>query len=88
MNVSAGATFEAVATGFDAGLVGAIGVRINNAGGTITARTTSGIAEYPSGSGIYYVSLTAPSTPGQYTILWDNGSVTPGNVAVEDMFVE
>lgn len=81
-------TFEATASGFATGLTGTIGVRIlDNAGATTTARVTAGIAEYPASSGVYYVSLTAPSTAGQYTLLWDNGSTTPGNIATEDLVV-
>lgn len=88
MTITASATFEAVCDGFPSGLAGTIAVRvIDNAGGTTTNRTTSDISEYPSGSGVYYKSMTAPSTPGQYTILWDNGSTTPGNIALEDLFV-
>lgn len=86
MNVAPGATFEAVA---DFGVTGLTpGVRIlDNAGATTTARTTSGISEYPAGSGIYSKSLTAPSTAGQYTIAWDNGTQTAGNFATEDLIV-
>lgn len=88
MNVSPSSTFEAVASGFASGLTGTIGVRIlDNAGATTTARVTAGIAEYPASSGVYYVTLTAPSTAGQYTILWDNGTATPGNIATEDLVV-
>lgn len=88
MNVAPAATFEATCEGFASGLTGTIGVRIlDNAGATTTARVTAGIAEYPASSGVYYVSLTAPSTAGQYTILWDNGSTTPGNIATEDLVV-
>lgn len=88
MNVAPSSTFEATASGFATGLTGTIGVRIlDNAGATTTARVTAGIAEYPASSGVYYVSLTAPSTAGQYTLLWDNGSTTPGNIATEDLVV-
>ncbi len=82
-----GASFEAVAE-FATGLTGTIGVRIvDNAGATTVARATAGIHEYPAASGVYYVSLTAPSTAGQYSVLWDNGATTPGNVATEDLIV-
>lgn len=88
MNAAPSSTFEATTSGFASGLTGTIGVRIlDNAGVTTTARVTAGIAEYPASSGVYYVSLTAPSTAGQYTILWDNGSTTPGNIAIEDLVV-
>lgn len=86
MNVAPSTAFEAVA---DLGVTGLTpGVRIlDNAGATTTARVTAGISEYPSGSGIYYVSLTAPATAGQYTIAWDNGTQTAGNFATEDLLV-
>jgi hypothetical protein len=76
-------TFEAVAQ-FDTGLTGTLGVRItDNAGATVTARATTGIAEYPAGSGIYEVTLTAPDTRGQYTLVWDDGI----NYAVDELVV-
>lgn len=86
--VAPSATFEAVCTGFDTGLVGTIGVRIlDGAGGTTTARVTAGIVEYPAGSGIYQKTLTAPSTAGQFTVMWDTGSVTPATVFTESLTV-
>ncbi len=60
---------------------------IDNAGATTTARATASIAEYPAGSGVYAKTLVAPLVAGQYTILWDNGATTPGNVAAEDLLV-
>lgn len=81
-------SFETVAAGFATGLTGTIGVQvIDNAGATSIARATAGITEYPAGSGIYQATLTSPAAAGQYTIVWDNGSVTPGNVATEDLVV-
>lgn len=82
-----GASFETSATGFPTGLVGTIGVRINDgAGATTTARVTAGITEFPSGSGIYVKTLTAPSVAGQYQVVWDDGG-TPAEWAVEDLVV-
>lgn len=83
------ASFEAVASGFPTGLAGTIGVRIlDNVGGTTTARTTAGITELIAGSGIYAVTLTAPATAAQYSIVWDDGSITaPSDVATEDLTV-
>jgi hypothetical protein len=67
-----GASFEATLTGAPTGLAGTLGVRIlDNAGGTTTARATAGIAEFPAGSGFYTVTLTAPTTAGQYSVFWD-----------------
>lgn len=75
-------TFDATAE-FDTGLAGTLGVRIDQGGSTITARTTSGIIEYPAGSGIYIATLTAPSTGGTYQLVWDDGT----NYANDDLIV-
>ena len=80
MNVAPGATYEAV---IDWGATGqTLGLRvIDNAGATTVARLTTNITEYPAGSGIYArTGNTAPSTAGQYTLVWDDGSATPGHV--------
>jgi hypothetical protein len=83
ITVAPSTAFEAVAQ-FDTGLTGTLGVRlIDNAGATTIARATAGIAEYPAGSGIYEVTLTAPGTAGQYSIVWDDGT----NYAPEDLLV-
>jgi hypothetical protein len=67
-----GASFEAAVSGFPTGGVGSVGVRIGNGvGGTVTARTTAGVVEFPAGSGIYLATLTAPATAGQYVVVWD-----------------
>ncbi len=88
MIVSPSATLEATCSGFDSGLTGTIGVRIiDNAGATTTARATAGITEYPAGSGFYQVTMTAPSTTGDYTLMWDTGTVTPETTAYEDLTV-
>jgi hypothetical protein len=76
-------TFEAVAQ-FDTGLTGTLAVRIiDNEGNTTTPRTTTGIAEYPAGSGVYEVTLTAPADRGQYSLVWDDGT----NYAVDELVV-
>lgn len=83
-----GAGFHARADGFDTGLAGTIGVRIIDSTGTdVSARTTVGIIESPAGSGSYLAGLTAPATSGDYTIFWDNGSVSPSTTAGEQLFV-
>lgn len=80
-------SFEATASGFASGLVGTIGVRLTDgAGGTTIARTTSGIGEFPAGSGIYYAAITAPSVQGQYQIVWDSGGASP-QFAVDELTV-
>lgn len=64
------ATFDAYLQGAPTGLVGTVGVKITNASGSvITARTTSGIAEYVTGS--YHKTLTAPASNGNYLVIWD-----------------
>jgi hypothetical protein len=77
VNVAPGATFESVAQ-FATGLA-TVGVRIrDNQGADFLSRTTSGVVEDIAGSGIYRKSnLVAPSTRGQYTIVWDNGAGSP-----------
>lgn len=85
ISVAAGATFEATAENAPTGLVGVIGVAIEDGqGDVVTARTTAGIVESPDDSGIYTATLTAPETMGQYLIVWDDGSST---YATEDLFV-
>jgi hypothetical protein len=82
-----GATFETSAVGFATGLTGTAGVRITDgAGATTTARTTSGISEFPASSGIYIATLTAPTTAGQFQVVWDSGGGSP-SYAVEDLVV-
>jgi hypothetical protein len=72
-------TFVASAGQAPTGLVGTIGVRIENAdGSTHTARTTAGIVELEAGSGIYAKSdLVAPDSEGTYFVLWDTGGGSP-----------
>lgn len=71
---------------FDTGLVGIIGVRIDDgAGGNVVPRTTLGVYESPATATIYGVpALTAPGVTGQYLIIWDDGS---GTWATEDLVV-
>lgn len=75
ITVAPGATFEAWAQ-FATGLAGTVGVRIRDgAGADAAARVTTGISEDIAGSGIYRkANLVAPTTGGQYEIVWDNGS--------------
>jgi hypothetical protein len=84
MYVQPSTDFEAVAQ-FQTGLTGTIGVRVtDNEGATTIARVTAGIAEYPAGSGIYAVTLTSPGTPGQYSLVWDDGA---DNWATDELVV-
>lgn len=80
-------SFEAIVEGFASGLVGTVGVRVrDNQGADTIARTTAGIAEDIAGSGIYRVTLTAPNTAGQYTVVWDTGGSNP-RYATEELTI-
>ncbi len=87
--VAPGATFYPTASYPTSGLAGTLGVRIlkDSDGSTALARQTTGITETPAGSGVYVATLVAPTTAGEYTIVWDDGSVTPGHTASEDLLV-
>jgi len=86
MYVQPSTEFEAVAQ-FQTGLTGTIGVRvIDNEDATTIPRTTAGVTEYPAGSGVYQVSLTSPGSPGQYSIVWDDGATEP-NYAIDELVV-
>lgn len=71
------------------GLVGTVGVRIIRKSDQVevVARTTEGIVESPAGSGRYQATLTAPDENGDYTVLWDTGTVTPETTASDDLYV-
>jgi hypothetical protein len=80
--------FEARLTGFSTGLVGTIGVSIrDNVGNVPFPRTIANITEDPAGSGSYVTVLVAPITPGQYSIVWDDGTGEPSGFAFEDLLV-
>lgn len=81
-----GATFTSTIVA-ETGLTGTIGVRIIGDGATVTARTTSGIAEYPVGSGVYTAELEAPEDVGEYQILWDDGTVSQKHISVQNLVV-
>lgn len=96
IEVQAGRTFDAVLEGAPTGLVGTIGVRLIDPTSqeTLVERTTSGITEYPAGSGVYGVSLTAPdmgdhTSPWSVSILWDTvaggAPLTPDDTFTEDV---
>lgn len=78
--------FPASADGAPTGLVGTIGVAIYDAVNNTypTPRTTAGITENPSGSGVYYVTLTAPHDPGDYFVVWDTDNGDP--IFAQDVF--
>jgi hypothetical protein len=66
-----------------------VGVQIVDPGtqAVISARTTLGVVEYPADTGIYTKVLTAPTTEGQYLIVWDTGIVGDLRYASEDLVV-
>lgn len=60
-------------TYFPTGGVGTYRVRVDDGqGATVIAATTAGIVE--EGSAIYIATITAPSTAGQYAVIWDDGA--------------
>lgn len=72
-----GTSFEATFQ-FATGLTGTVGVQlVDGQGGVIQARSTTGIVEHPSGSGIYTATRTAPSTAGTYNVVADSGGGSP-----------
>lgn len=76
---TAGSVMEAVAEGFATGLVGTLGVTIDdNEGNNVVARTTADIAEIQTvgAYGVYRYLGVFPATLGTYTITWDDGELT------------
>jgi hypothetical protein len=74
-----GSTFEAFAEGFATGLVGVLGVTIDDGdGNNVLARTTAGIIQIDTvdGYGVYRYIGTYPDTLGTYLITWDDTEVT------------
>jgi hypothetical protein len=43
----------------------------------VISRTNAGITEFPAGSGVYGVTLTAPLAPGLYVLIWDWAGSNP-----------
>lgn len=83
ITAEAGATFEAMLSNAPTGLVGSLGVDIENGNGDVfVARTTAGIVEI--GAGVYVKDdLIAPVIPGTYYVIWDQGGVfTPEQLIV------
>lgn len=89
MNVAPGATYEAVLEAGITGLVGTIKLGLYDNQGTATdALTTTGIAERPTGSGIYVATRTATTTGGAYTLVWSlDGTLSPEQVATEELII-
>ena len=62
---------------------------LDNVGGITEPLDTTGIIETPAGSGVYAATRTAPTDPGQYTLLWSiDGTADPGSVSVDDLVVQ
>ncbi len=60
------------------GLTGTVGFAVVNPDGSVfTARTTSGVTEYPSGSGIYWPGTLTFVIGFRGGIIWDTGGTTP-----------
>jgi hypothetical protein len=86
MNVAPSAVYEAVIDVGTTGLVGTIGLRVNdNLGTTVTAFDDTNIDEIA--DGVYAANTrTAPGTAGQYTLIWTQG-VSGTMLGVEDLLV-
>lgn len=71
-----GGTVSARTAGWPTGLTGSIGVAVlrESDRAVVTARSTSGITEDTAGT--YRVTLTAPSTAGEYLIVWTDAAAT------------
>lgn len=86
-----GSTFEAFAEGFATGLVGTLGVTIDDGdGNNVLARTTAGIVQIDTvdGFGVYRYLGTYPDTIGTYLITWDDTQVTASEeIEVGDAYV-
>src|SRR5512142_249914 len=79
-------TFEAVTDFGITGLTGTLTVLImDNVSNIVYGPSTVGIAEFPLGSGIYQVTLNAPDTQGQYSLVWNDGD--PEHQAVDDLLI-
>src|SRR4051812_41290245 len=87
LQASAGLPFEATLDNAPTGLLGTLGLQIQDgAGVAVVGRTTTGIVESPAGSGVYTATVTAPTTSGAYVIVWDTGGSFPV-FATEDLTV-
>lgn len=70
------------------GVAASLGVRVlDNEGATTIARTT-GFAEFPAGTGLYYLDdFTFPEDRGSYTLVYDDdaGVAAVGHTATEEL---
>lgn len=74
-----GSTVSASLTLGTTGLVGTLAIQVVDAGQqtVAVARTTAGINEFPTGSGVYGASIVAPLAPGLYAVIWDTAGGSP-----------
>jgi hypothetical protein len=80
--------FEITVSGADSGLLGTIGIQIQDGeGNVVVVRTTDDIVESPAGSGIYTATLTSPEDAGQYIVIWDTGIISPETTTAETLTV-
>lgn len=81
-----GAQFDATLSNAPSGQLD-VGARILEApgGAQVYARTLA--TEVLAGSGTYSVTLVAPSTQGDYIVLWDYGTVSPDTTASDVLHV-
>lgn len=80
--------YEAVYESGITGLVGIVEMKVvDNIGGTVTAASAVSITEIGT-SGVYVAIRVAPSSTGQYTIMWsEDGSFDEETTFVEDLVV-
>jgi hypothetical protein len=70
------------------GLTGTLAYRVLDAnGGTLVARTTTGVSESPAGSGLYRVKVATWDTAWVGEVVWDAGGSGVGSFAVESFDV-
>jgi hypothetical protein len=88
MIVTPSTEFVATLEGAPTGLSGQLGVTIYDLTDTvIRARKTTGLVEVGTGTGVYTIALTSPAAPGQYAIVWDDGTPSPDDTSVEELTV-
>lgn len=78
-----GEPFNATADWYDTGLAGTLLVGIFSGATAVVPMTTAGVQEVGS-TGVYVAALVAPAVPGDYLIVWDDGS---GQTASEPLVV-
>lgn len=82
---TAGSPFEAFAEGFATGLVGTLGVTVDDGDGVnVVPRTTADIVEIETvdGFGVYRWIGSYPAIVGTYLITWDDGTTTASEEVV------